>query len=269
MLQHLHNQNKIATLFLKQHLKKSRYFLLPVILLICSLQIRAQGTWTALKNIAPDQNGGVMLVLSDGTVMAKTFSGGTDGIGNVWDRLSPNKNGVYSKGKWGTTIAAMNKTRLYFSSQVLKDGRVYVAGGEYGNGGAAGETYDPILNTWTNTPNPGATISDANSEILPDGKVLQALVSGTLQKNLIYNPATNTYSTGASCLGIHNECAWVKLTDNSILMVDRNSKKSERYIPSLSSWVTDGTVPVSLYDPYGLETGGAVLLPDGRSFFLG
>jgi hypothetical protein len=33
--------------------------------------------------------------------------------------------------------------------------------------------------------------------------------------------------------------------------------------------VADATVPVALYDPYGLETGAAFLLPDGRGFFLG
>ncbi|HRI21928.1 MAG TPA: T9SS type A sorting domain-containing protein, partial [Panacibacter sp.] len=31
----------------------------------------------------------------------------------------------------------------------------------------------------------------------------------------------------------------------------------------------DATVPVSLYDPYGLETGAGLLLPDGRAFFIG
>jgi hypothetical protein len=62
---------------------------------------------------------------------------------------------------------------------------------------------------------------------------------------------------------------WVKLPDNSILFVDRNTTSSERYIPSLNQWVVDATVPVALYDPYGLETGSAFLLPDGRAFFLG
>jgi hypothetical protein len=95
------------------------------------------------------------------------------------------------------------------------------------------------------------------------------LVAGNLKGNVIYNPATNTYSAGPSCIGIHNESAWMKLPDNSVLMVDRLSTNSERYIPSLNQWVADGTVPVALYDPFGLETGGAVLLPDGRAFFIG
>ncbi|MEO5571043.1 MAG: T9SS type A sorting domain-containing protein [Bacteroidia bacterium] len=233
-----------------------------------TVQINAQGTWTAVANTAPDLSGGVMLLLSDGTVIAKTESGGTDGIGSLWNKLTPDIHGSYVSGTW-SSIAAMHNTRLYFSSQILKDGRVYVAGGEYGTGGSLGETYDPLTNVWTNNAAIGQTVSDANSEILPDGRVLQALVTGNLKGTTIYNPATNTYGSGPTCVGIHNECAWVKLADNSVLMVDRNTTNSERYIPSLNQWVADGTVPVALYDPWGLETGGAVLLPDGRAFFIG
>src|SRR6478672_6029824 len=54
--------------------------------------------FTPLTRLAPDANGGVMLLLSDGTVMAKTSSGGGDGIGNVWDRLTPDINGSYANG---------------------------------------------------------------------------------------------------------------------------------------------------------------------------
>jgi hypothetical protein len=163
----------------------------------------------------------------------------------------------------------MHDTRLYFSSQMMKDGTIYVAGGEYGTGGAKSERYDPVTNIWTQNPNPGATVSDANSEILPDGRILQALVSGSLKSTILFNHATNTYSPGPSCNGIHNESQWVKLPDNSILFVDRSSTTSERYIPATNTWVVDANLPVSLYDPYGDETGSGFLLPDGRVFYLG
>jgi len=269
-LPRLHCSGENRTCRLISSKKLFNFLLLFVILLISAKdQIYAQGTWTPLTNLAPDDNGGVMILLSDGTVMAKTFSGGTDGIGNVWNKLTPDIHGSYVNGSWSQTITPMHKTRLYFSSQVLKDGRVYVAGGEYGTGGSAGEVYNPLTNKWTNTPSPSGFVSDANSEILPDGRVLQALVTGTLRGTNIYNPVTNTYIAGPSCLGIHNESVWLKLPDNSILFVDRNTTSSERYIPTLNTWVKDGNVPVALYDPYGLETGAAFLLPDGRGFFLG
>jgi len=228
----------------------------------------AVGTWTRVTATAPSSNGGVMLVLSDGSVICKTYSGGSDGIGNVWNKLTPDLHGSYISGTW-SSIAPMKDTRLYFSSQVLMDGRVYVAGGEYGTGGAKGEVYNPLTNAWTSTPAPGNTLSDANSELLPDGRVLQAVVAGTLKSTLIYNPTTNTYSAGPTANGIHNESVWMKLADSSVLFVDRGATSSDRYIPSRNVWMVDGVVPLALFDAYGLETGGAVLLPNGKAFFLG
>jgi hypothetical protein len=261
---------KFVTLNFSMHGKHAAFLLTPLLFMLLAFinfPAKAQGTWAALANPAPDLSGGGMLLLSDGTVLAKTESGTTDGIGNIWNHLTPDINGSYLNGSW-SSIAAMHNTRLYFSSQVLKDGRVYVAGGEYGTGGAQGEVYDPLTNVWTANPSPG-TVSDANSEILPDGKILQALVTGTLKTTKIYDPALNSYSTGPTCMGIHNESAWVKLPDNSVLFVDRLSTSSERYIPSLNQWVSDATVPVALYDAFGDETGGAVLLPNGHAFFIG
>jgi len=253
--------------WIREKLSASLAALLILLLIFSAEQSKAQGAWTPVATVAPHPNGGVMLLLSDGTVMAKTGSGGGS-IGNLWDRLTPNASGSYANGTW-TTLPAMIDTRLYFSSQVLKDGRVFVAGGEYGTGGAKGETYNPLTNSWTAAPASGHYFSDANSEILPDGRVLEALVEGSLTGTLIYNPVTNTWSNGPTCLGIHNESVWVKLPDNSILFVNRNTTSSERYIPASNQWVNDGTVPVALYDPYGLETGSAFLLPDGRAWFIG
>ena len=235
---------------------------------LCANTAMAAGTWQTIPAQCPNASGGGLMLLSDGTVLCKSEAGGTDGIGNIWNRLTPNSVGSYVGGSW-SAIAAMQNTRLYFSSQLLMDGRMYVAGGEYGTGKQAAEVYNPLTNTWTPTPALGVNISDANSEILADGRVLQALVTGSLRSNLFYNPLTNAFANAASCIGIHNESAWVKLRDGSILMVDRNSTASERYRQTTNTWVADATVPVPLYDPYGLETGGAVLLPDGRAFFTG
>ena len=228
----------------------------------------SQGTWTAVINVAPAQSGGGLVLLSDGTILCKSVTGGTDGVGSIYNRLTPDATGSYANGTW-SSIAAMNKTRLYYSTQLLKDGRVYVAGGEYGTGSSSGETYNPLTNVWTPNAAIGSFVSDANSEMREDGTVIQALVTGTLKTTKIYDPATNTYTAGPACIGIHNESAWLKLGDNSILFVDRQSRNSERYIPSLNQWVADGILPVDIYDPYGLEQGGSLLLPDGRAIFFG
>ena len=204
-----------------------------------------------------------MILLPDGTVMAANSN-----TSSTWYRLTPDAQGHYVNGTW-TTLQSMHDTRLYYSSQVLKDGRLFVAGGEYGIGKKTGETYDPLTNTWKMAPPPGHAFSDSNSEILPDGRVLVALVEGSLRGTILFDPTANTWALGPTCLGIHNESAWIKLPDESILQVDRNTTNSERYIPSTNQWIADATVPVSLFDPYGLETGAALLLPNGKVFHIG
>ncbi len=249
------------------HTKKSVVVSFLLLLLLNINTFAQTGTWTQVTNFAPNSNGGFMFLLSDGRVMCKTSAGGAS-YGNIWNILTPNINGSYANGTWSTP-APMADTRLYFATQVLKDGRVYVCGGEYGTGGSKGEVYNPVTNSWTATPAPGSFVSDANSEILPDGRVMQALVNGSLKNTLIYNPINNTYIPGPTCIGIHNESTWIKQKDQSILMVDRGATTSERYIPASNTWTADATVPVQLYDGFGLETGPAFQLPDGRSWFMG
>ena len=230
----------------------------------------AQGTWTALTNPAPDQNAGVMLLLSDGSIIAKTVGAASDTTqsGVVWDKLTPDSLGSYINGTW-SSIAPMHLSRLYFASQVLKDGRVFVAGGEYGTGGSNAEIYDPVSNVWTMIPSLGIPILDANSEVLQNGKVLLATLDGGGNNTIIFNPKTNTMAVGPTCHNGHDESAWLKLPDNSILYVDFQSTSSERYIPASNQWVFDGTVPDSLYDKYLGESGAAFMLPNGKAFFQG
>ena len=234
-----------------------------------------------MANAAPHYNEGVMLLLTDGTVICKTSSGGADmtgseNIGNIWDHLTP-VNGSYVNGTW-STIAAMDSPRLYFSSQVLRDGRVYVCGGEYGGGGKYGEIYDPRTNTWAFTGTGGSgvghpfpnIVSDANSEMLPNGNILQASVDESgVNWNYVYDPTANTYTRVTNCIGVDNEAVWVKLPDNSILFMDNYGSTSERYIPSLNAWFADATAPENLFDPYGFEAGAAFLLPNGKVWFIG
>jgi len=141
----------------------------------------------------------------------------------------------------------------------------------------AGTTPAPVpygLLQTNNNPQPPtfqntAGFTDSVCKILPDGTVLVApnfpvIPNGTL----IYNPFANSWSAGPTFLRGQNEASWVKLTDDSILTIDKNTSSSERFIPSLNQWVNDANVPVALYDAIS-ELGAALLLPDGRAFFLG
>jgi hypothetical protein len=238
------------------------------------------GTWTALAHSAPEPIN-TMLLLSDGTVMgagANTETG--------WYRLTPDSTGSYVNGTW-STLAPMNFTRLYYSSDVLTNGCVLIAGAEYGTGTTNSEVYDPVSNTWSivllppglittnNVPSSGensAGFMDSVSEILPNGNVLVAPVEPVnYGGTVIYNAALNAWSAGPTLYrGFYeDEASWVKLPDDSILTIDPFSTNSERFIPSLNQWVNDANVPASLYDPYGDELGAGFLLPDGRAFYLG
>ncbi len=224
---------------------------LAVLLPLCG---RAAGTWSALSNPAP---GGVqlMLLLSDGTVMCQ-------GGGTSWYRLTPDSHGSYVSGTW-TTLASAHDSRRYFGSQVLRDGRVYMAGGEYGTGGGRMEIYDPVANTWT-TPMtvPNGPI-DSCTETLPNGNVLQGNAGSDTR---VYDVTNSLYSVAITALGGQDEPSWVKLQDGSILTL--TGTNSERFVPSLNKWVADASVPTPLFG-YGYEIGAGVLLPNGKIFYIG
>jgi hypothetical protein len=109
----------------------------------------AAASWTKLTNLAP-QSAGMMMQLTDGTIMIQA------GTSQFWMRLTPDSKGSYVNGIWtANPISPMSFTRLYFASQVLPDGRVWVLGGEYtgpyldSNDAPSGEIWDPVANSWS------------------------------------------------------------------------------------------------------------------------
>jgi hypothetical protein len=218
------------------------------------------GTWAPLVNPAPETLG-TCLLLSDGTVMCNGL------LNNTWYRLTPDTTGSYVNGTW-TQLASSFDSRLYFVTYVLRDGRVFVAGGEYGTGGDKAEVYQPIDNTWTRLPDPGITISDGAAEVLPNGNVLVNPVYAGLG-TLIFDIVANTWLSGPNLLGNNNESTWVKLPDTSILTIDINSTNSERYIPSLNQWIPDSPLPEIIWTVSAGEIGAGFLLPNRKAFFLG
>ena len=152
-------------------------------------RLLSTGTWTPLANPAPTGIG-TMLLLSNGTVMAQGA-----GVTNTWYRLTPDSDGNYVDGTW-SPLASMSTDRLYFATNVLTDGRVFLMGGEYSgpsgkdNDNNTGEIYDPVANTWTTiTTFPQSAFGDAPSQLLPDGSVLTGYLEGT--QTYIYDPSTN------------------------------------------------------------------------------
>ena len=224
-----------------------------------------------------------MLLLPDGTVMAAN-----NGTSSTWYRLTPDSLGSYVNGTW-STLASMQDTRLYYSSCVLTNGQVLVAGGEYGTGGAASELYDPVNDVWNPVPVPASLLNpgsgspevgenqgfyDSPSKILPNGSLLVAPVGAiNTGGSLIYYPAVNTWSNGPvfSKTGYPDqaEASWVRLPDDSVLTINPFGSTSERYIPALNKWISDTSIPVPIYSSLGGEIGPALMLADGRAFYVG
>jgi hypothetical protein len=177
-------------------------------------------------------------------------------------------------------------TRRFFSSVLLRDGRVLVAGAEYGTGWNTAEVFDALANSWTSVPiaygllqtnnNPQpptfqntAGFTDSVAKMLANGTVLVAPNFPTVpSQTLIFSPYTGTWSAGPNFLGGQNEASWVKLPDDSILTVDQSSTTSERYIPALNKWINDANVGVNLYDGVS-ELGAGIMMQNGKAIFFG
>ena len=227
-----------------------------------------------MNNLPAGTYFGHMHLLTDGTVMSEnSINGFTIDGGPGWTRLTPDIHGSYLGGTW-TSTAPMHYTHMDFASQVLPNGKLMVAGGEYG-AGSISELFDPQSNTWTVVPVPpgylqGQGFSDANSILLPNGNVLVAPEDPvTSLSTMVYNPGANSWSAGPGLLASQDEAGWVKLPDDSILTVDLYGNSAERYIPSQNAWISDTAPPVQLYDPYGSEEGPGFLLPNGKVIFFG
>ena len=247
---------------------KRKVFSIAAVLLL-SWHAGAVGSWIPVASTPPGGGAaGHMLLLSDATVMVQ------DGNNSRWFRLKPDSTGGYTNGIWTNDILSSTYGRKFYASDVLQDGRVFIAGGEYPTNGpqqTLSEVYNPSNNLWTtNADTLGVVLKDSESVLLPDGTVLVHPVGrGTNSPNvtMIYSPASDIWNVGPTNQQNQGEATWVKLPDDSILGVDRGTTNSERYIPSLNTWIPDANVPVALYT--NGETGAAFLLPDKRAFFLG
>jgi hypothetical protein len=232
------------------------YSIILATLLALMPRITSAGTWTpmtATPPIAVCQ----MRVLGDGTILAMSPSGQSA-------RLTPDIHGSYLNGTW-TFLSTANWPRLYFSSETLTNGNVYVAGGEDGEGWSHGEIFDPLRDTWTKIyPDviPGTGFGDAPSEILPNGNVIQ---SDRQFAYYFYNVVSNEYTYGGAC-GDMNEVCWVKMANGCIFAADNYGTSVAHYVPSLNEWVVDSTNP-----PAGFSGGDdtAFLLANGQVFDIG
>jgi hypothetical protein len=233
------------------------------------------GTWQNLTN-QPTFNAGTMLLLTDGNVLVHDEPNNSTVSGsNRWYKLIPDSSGSYRNGTWQALANGPNSP-LYFACSVLRNGHVFVAGGEYNGTNAqvelgAAEIYDPVADSWTSIgiPSGWTNIGDAPSVVLPDGRVLLGDIFGN--RTAIYNPATNTWSAGptkddARC----TEETWILLADETVLVIEcDNRPRTEKYVAGANQFVSTGNTPVTLVDAGSDEVGAGLALPDGRAFCIG
>jgi len=219
-----------------------------------------------------------MLLLTDGTVMCQNENA------SDWWKLTPDQSGSYINGTW-SQLASRPNSPEYYASAILRDGRVFVTGGEYNGGSSpvdllAAEIYDPVADTWSNIPTPSGwtNIGDAPSCVLPDGRILLgSIIPDPLGNNntAIYNPLANTWIPQANKDDSSSEETWTLLPDNTILVAEcTNHPKAEKYNIGTDSWTPTGSTPsghdlVQSSSASSNEIGPAILMPDGRVFGIG
>jgi len=256
------------------------------LLLVAAYHLSFAQTLTTLTNQPPD-GAGIGFLLTDGTVM---FQGNNN---SDWWKLTPDKFGKYQDGTWTQVASLPSGYAPYaFASATLADGRVLIEGGEYNPIPIfaftdLGAIYDPAKNTWTpvNPPAGWGFIGDSPSAVLPNGKFLLGRKFDRRMAEL--DPATLKWtevsSTGKS--DFFAEEGWTLLPNGSILTADvKNNPHTERYLPTLGKWISEGNTPVNLQGPpevgciqYGKgqlycppgEIGPAILRPDGTVFATG
>jgi hypothetical protein len=251
------------------------------------------------KTFNPD----TMILLTDGSVLIHNAETGAVPH-NEWYRFTPDAQGKYETGTWSSIIHMIN-ARQFFSSGVLRDGRVYVIGGEISDDPAApngdsplGEIFDPqetqLTKAWSPMNKPAAfnwVSGDAAGCILSDGRVL--LGSLNTGRTAIWDPATDTWTEAglgftpgapSSKFGSCNEETWTLLQDGTVMAIDisNNPQTTEIYDPATDLWTLVATNPPNLAllvvtdnstTPPTVATanelGPCILLPDGRLFAIG
>src|ERR1700758_1108727 len=135
-------------------------------------------------------------------------------------------------------------------------------GGEYNNGSAVwttlGALSNPVSNTWSSltAPSGWTTVGDAQSIILPNGKMMMANCCTTQEAILTLTGTTATWATTGT-----GKFDWNDEEGGTILTVDAYVGQSKRcllgyqiYNPTTGAWTTpSNNTIVNLVDPGSLE----------------
>lgn len=248
----------------------------------------------------PGSGGAMMMLLGNGNVLVE--NGSNPPPSSSVYLLSPNSSSDYVNGSWNST-GSLNESRLFFSTAMLPDGKIFAIGGEYPSFSNTVEIYDPSTGVWTyqdSIPTPDSKYGDDPIQVLPpdathpDGQVLAGYYNSTTTYLFAPNAAAGSQwtTTGSKLHGDDSdEEAWVRLKDGSILSYDvfasqGGTFQAQRYVPSTGTWVdasnldpsnppsvmsdpNTATADPTIFNGQGSEMGPGFLLPDGRVIYFG
>lgn len=239
------------------------FIIMPMFFLQLTSVDAQVGSWTTVNPNPFDSSSNNIMLLTDGSVLVQ---GGNDW--RTWYRLTPDTSGNYANGTW-SQLASSLQGRLYYPSFILKDGRVWIAGGEYiqqpdANYNAT-EIFNPVTNTWTQGPDGLlGEIGDTGAAMLADGRLLVGTPKGP--QTQIFDPITNTYTQVSSSLATTGvEANWQTLADGTVLDIITTA---QRYLPTIDQWLATARPPVQLRGP-AFELGPLVYLQNGTIFCIG
>ena len=184
----------------------------------------------------------------------------------------------HASGRVQQTLTPPAMGRRDAATEVLADGRVFLAGG-YGDDGqlASVEVYDPTSDAWTTVAPMSVGRSGASATLLDDGRVLVAgglppysVSRYGLKSAEVWDPQTDSWSdAGAFARGRYGHTA-TKLPDGRVLLVGGQNARDtythvdlEVYDPATNTWTTSGALPI------GVQQHTATSLPSGDVLVVG
>jgi Kelch motif/Galactose oxidase, central domain len=225
------------------------------------------GAWAATGALSKDRGAFVMVTLDDGRVLVTGgANGGVDGAPSfsstkIWDSAS----GVWKDG------GALNEARTNSVGALLKDGRVFVAGGTFYDGIhtarslKSAEIYDPAHDAWSKVAAMPTALGYATGVRLADGRALivgspdaTSFDLGFAPVALVYDPSADAW-TQAGTVGHGGPAEIVALPDGGALLL---MGSAQRFDPATGRWSAVAA------DREFVET-QAVLLPSGQVLVVG
>jgi hypothetical protein len=252
--------------------RRSLTGILPVIFLgiateTPTLIAQSTGTFSATGSMATGRYGHTATLLRDGRVL---IAGGfTDASGLYAGIPDFRTGGITATAELydpvtGTFTPTGNMTaaRAYHSATLLQDGRVLIASGRGTDRSednlASAELFDPLTETFTATGNMSThSFNDVNTAtLLRDGRVL---ITGVSRAEL-YDPVSGTFTVTGNMTVPPTFATATLLPDGRVLLA--NLEHAAIYDPATESFIaTRGTTAG--------ETGGAILLPNGKVLVAG